>query len=82
MRWLAEHLLSDEAVERAAHVLHEQFCLTRVYKGEGDDERIVGITPWHWLLPESRDEYRSAARAALSAALNPKTTTHENGSER
>lgn len=61
--------VTDEMVERAALVLHGEFCLTRVYEGQGNEERIVGITPFDWLSEESRTHYRATARAALTAAL-------------
>lgn len=56
--WLAEHLLSDESVERAAFA---GFSL------DGDSDRSREI--WNGMTEDAREASRAYARRVLSAAL-------------
>ena len=62
-------MLDESALERAARALHAGTCMTRVYAGEGENERIVGITPWDWHSDEARTHYRETARLVIEAFL-------------
>ena len=68
LRWLAEHLLSDEAVERAAEAIHNS-----------PPSSLACASAWDQHSDVTKEDYRRYARAALSAALG---TNHMDGSER